>query len=66
LFFDVISAASAERDEKGISALQQLLWLYQRAASKSNSSVLHWNLSRFAVSYCGRVLTVPVECTAFY
>ena len=59
MFFDVISAASSERQAKGFSALQQLLSLYQRAASKSNSSVLHWNLSRFVLSYCGLVLTVP-------
>ncbi len=59
LFFDIVAGASEERQIKGFSVLQQLLSLYQQAASKSNSSALQWNLSRFALSYCGLVLTVP-------
>lgn len=59
LFFDVVAEAASERRAKSISVLQQLLSLYVAAAKQSNSSVVHWNLSRFALSYCGLVLTVP-------
>ena len=53
-----MQAAHGERESKQISPLEQLLSLY-RAAGAVPATCLNWNLSRFALSYCGLVLTVP-------